>query len=318
MKEHKIAMIGCLQVGYEIVKYLLENGIQIEYFITITKKKAEEQNVSGFFDYSDLAAKYNIPVYHVTKYSLQCDTDIDFFKAKKFDLVIQGGWQRLFPPDVLKTFRIGALGIHGSAEFLPKGRGRSPINWSLIEGKRRFIMHFFIIKPGIDDGDIFYWEMFDINEWDDCNTLYYKNSIISKRVFLKFIPLILISNFSVIPQVGVPTYYPKRTEEDGLIDWEKDVFMIYNFIRALTKPYPGAFGYIKDIKFTFWKAQPFDTKITYRGAQIGEIVEVFHNGDVVINCLSGLMLVTEYESAIFPEINQVFTCSKIKILQKEC
>ena len=297
MNNNKIVMIGCLQVGYEIVKYLLEEGLKIDYFVTITKEKAIELNVSGFIDFTPLAKEYNIPVYIAEKYSLKSDADINFFKENKFDLVVQGGWQRLFPEEILATLKIGAIGVHGSSEFLPKGRGRSPINWSLIEGKRRFIIHYFIMKPGIDDGDVFHYEIFDINEWDDCNTLYYKNALISKRVLLKQIPLLLSNKYAVIPQHGEPSYYPKRTPEDGLIDWNKSVFDIYNFIRALTKPYPGAFGYMNNNKVTIWKAQPFDTRITFPGVQVGEIVEIFLNGQFVINCNSGLLLVTEYECA---------------------
>src|SRR5580765_8290115 len=183
--EGKIVMVGCTQPGCELIRSLLEAGLEINYFVTISTEKAAKMNVSGFVDFAPLAQQYNIPVYCAEKFSLKAEADIDFFKVQHFDLLIQGGWQRLFPDEILKTLRVGAIGVHGSSEFLPKGRGRSPINWSLIEGKKRFIIHFFIIKPGVDDGDIFHYEMFDINEWDDCNTLYYKNVIVSKQVLLK-------------------------------------------------------------------------------------------------------------------------------------
>ncbi|MBK8606779.1 MAG: hypothetical protein IPN82_08085 [Chitinophagaceae bacterium] len=109
--------------------------------------------------------------------------------------MIQGGWQRLFPEEILETISIGAIGIHGSSELLPKGRGRSPINWSIIQNKKRFIIQYFLIKAGVDDGDIFYFESFDINEWDTCRTLYYKNSIVTKRVLVKWIPELLKISF---------------------------------------------------------------------------------------------------------------------------
>jgi methionyl-tRNA formyltransferase len=291
----KIVMVGCLQVGYEIISFLLKSGIKIDYFVTIAEEKANKLAASGFIDFTPLAKEYNIPIYIAEKYSLKSASDISFFKKHQFDLLLQGGWQRLFPEEILNTLSIGAIGIHGSSEFLPKGRGRSPINWSLIENKKRFIMHYFFIKPDVDDGDIFHFEMFDINDWDDCNTLYYKNAIITKKVLLDYIPKLLNNDYTVIPQHGISSYYPKRTAEDGKIDWEKTIFEIYNFIRALTKPYPGAFSYIDGKKIFIWKAQPFDTRIYYNNARIGEIVEVFLNGDFLINCNSGLLLVTNYE-----------------------
>lgn len=299
MKNKKIVMCGCHESGWEVIKYLLENGIRISHFVTITKEKAEKAKVSGYKSFEDLAKKYSVPVYYAKKYSLTAPEDIAFFRKNKFDLLIQGGWQRLFPNEVLETIKIGAVGVHGSSEFLPKGRGRSPINWSLIEGKKRFIIQYFIIKSGIDDGDIFYYEIFDINDWDDCKTIYYKNSIITKRVLLEWIPKLFEGNIRFRKQKGKPTYYTKRTPEDGLINWDKNVFEIYNLIRAITKPYPGAFTYLEGKKITIWKAQPFDTRIKYKDVAAGEIVEVFDNGNFIIKCNMGLLLVLNYTGKIF-------------------
>jgi methionyl-tRNA formyltransferase len=308
-QESKIVMCGCLEVGYEIIRYLLQNGINIDYFVSITTEKAEQQQVAGYQSFAELAEEFNIPIYYAEKYSLKSKRDVQFFQDNKFNLLIQGGWQRLFPEEVLKTLSVGAIGVHGSSEFLPKGRGRSPINWSLIEGKKRFIIHYFIIKPGVDDGDIFHYEIFDINHWDTCKTLYYKNSITTKTTLHKWVPKLLNNNFTALPQCGKPTYYPKRTAEDGIIDWSKTVFQIYDHVRALTRPYPGAFSYINGKKVSIWKAQPFDTRITYPSAVEGQVVETFQNGDLVINCNSGLLLLTEYSFDGVVENNALFSNS---------
>lgn len=291
----KIVMCGTHETGWETIKFLLEQGVGFDYFVTVTEEKAKKLNISGFKSFEDLAATYNIPVYFVESYALKNKKDLRFFEEHKFDLLVQGGWQRLFPPSVLQTLRVGGIGVHGSSEFLPKGRGRSPINWSLLEGKKRFIMHYYLMQPGADDGDIFHYEMFDINEWDTCKTLYYKNSIITRRVLRQWIPRLLAGNFQLVRQQGDPTYYPKRSPEDGLIDWSKTVFEIYNFVRALTRPYPGAFTFCNKRKMMLWEVQPFDARIAYFGARQGEVVECFYNGDFVVNCNSGLLLVTVYE-----------------------
>lgn len=289
-------MCGCLEVGYNVMKDLLKNGIEISYFVTITSEKATQQKVAGYKSFDSLAKKYNIPVYYAKKYSLKAPEDLAFFEEHKFDLLLQGGWQRLFPDTILNTLSIGAIGIHGSADFLPRGRGRSPINWSLIENKTRFIIHFFLIKPGIDDGDIFHYETFDILPWDTCKTLYYKNSLTTINTLKKYIPKLLNNEITLIPQQGEPTYYPKRTADDGVIDWNKNLFDIYNLIRAITKPYPGAFTFLDGNKVTIWNAQPFDTRISYPEKSIGEVIDIFDGGDIVVNALGGLLLIREYES----------------------
>lgn len=286
---------GCTEMGWEIVNDLIANQVHIDQIVTISSQKAEDQRVSGYCDLTVLAQSLDIPCYVAEKYSLKSQKDIDFFAAGKFDILVQGGWQRLFPDQVLDTLTIGAIGVHGSADFLPKGRGRSPINWSLIEGKKRFIFHFFLMKPGVDDGDIFHYEIADINEWDDCNTLYYKNAMITSKVLSQWIPRLAAGDYKQYRQEGEPSYYPKRSIEDGLINWKKNVFELYNFIRALTRPYPGAFGFINDKKITIWKAQPFDTRISFFEMKEGTIIKVYKNGDMVVNCNSGLLLITDYE-----------------------
>ncbi|KYG81132.1 methionyl-tRNA formyltransferase [Roseivirga echinicomitans] len=305
----KIVMCGCHVAGYEAIGKMLASGLKIDYFVLVDKSKAERLQISGYIDYEPLAKAYGIPVYYVSKYTLNSAEDIEFFKRNEFDLLIQGGWQRLFPSVILDTLSIGAIGGHGSVEFLPKGRGRSPINWSLINGAERFIVHYFLIRPGIDNGDVFFYQMFDINQWDDVQSLYLKMSMITHRMYMEWVPKLLIGDFTVQPQVGIPTYFGKRTPEDGIIDWNKPLMDIYNFVRALTKPYPGAFSFINDKKVTLYRVSPFDTRLDVPGQRIGEIVEVFQDGSFLIKCHGGLLRVTDYLTDLSIKVGMVFDSS---------
>ena len=223
------------------------------------------------------------------------EEDIEFFSEENFDLMIVGGWQRLFPESVLDTLKIGAIGGHGSSDFLPKGRGRSPLNWSLIEGKKRFILQWFLIEPGIDDGKIFASADFDILPSDTIKTLYQKNSIVTKLALMENIPRLLNGSCEFKEQLGVPSYYPKRSPEDGFINWEEmDVWEIANLIRALTKPYPGAYGFLGQKQYRIWRSQVFDTRIKYPEAGYGQVVDKYGE-DLIINCRGGLLLVDEYQ-----------------------
>ena len=292
---HRIVMCGCAEVGANLVGRLIEAGVQFSHFVALTPQQGRKYAVSGYTDLRDVAEQHAIPVYVPQSYALTHARDVAFFRESRFDLLIQGGWQRLFPPAVLETLSIGAIGAHGSADLLPKGRGRSPLNWSLIEGRRRFLLHLFLLKPGVDDGDIFAVEDFDITPYDDIETLYLKVSLCTRRMLLRSVPDLLAGRISTYPQLGEPTYYPKRTPQDGRIDWERmDVDEIYDFIRAQTRPYPGAFGEIDSRLLRIWKARPFDTRIAYPGAGYGSVVERF-GARLLVNCRGGLLLVEDYE-----------------------
>ena len=41
-----------------------------------------------------------------------------------------------------------------------------------------------------------------------------------------------------------------------MIDWSSNALTVYNLIRAVTHPYPGAFTFIEGKKLLIWKAEP--------------------------------------------------------------
>ena len=206
--------------GVPIVLGLLEAGHRFAYFVCQSPAQAEQEGVAGYHDYSSLAREHGIPVHVAERFDLTGPSDLALFREQRFDALVQGGWQRLFPQAVLETLRIGAIGVHGSADPLPKGRGRSPLNWSLIEGRRRFVMQLFLITPGIDDGDTFDTETFDITPFDDVETLYLKYGIVLRNMHLRSLPTLIAGDAEFSPQTGEPSYYPKRTPADARIDWE--------------------------------------------------------------------------------------------------
>jgi len=294
--QKRIVMCGCAEVGAHLVAALIDAGVRFSQFVVLTPEQGRHYAVSGYADLRPLAERHGIPIHVPKNYTLTDPGDVAFFRKGQFDLLIQGGWQRLFPPAVLETLSIGAVGVHGSADFLPKGRGRSPLNWSLIEGRRRFLLHLFLIRAGVDDGDVFAVKDFDITPFDDIETLYLKVAMSTRCVLLRYLPDLLVSRLATWPQVGEPSYYPKRTPDDGLIDWDKmDLDQIYNFIRAQTRPYPGAFGPLDGRTLRIWKARPFDTRLDYPGAAYGAVVERFGER-LVVNCRGGLLLVEDYET----------------------
>lgn len=305
-QKDSIVMCGCHEAGYNSIKWALEGGLKIDYFVLLSNEEVLKNQISGYKDFSLIAKNNKINIYYCKSYSLKDQEDIEFFKKNQFSLLIQGGWQRLFPEEVLQTLKIGAIGVHGSSDFLPKGRGRSPLNWSLINNKKRFIIQYFIIKPGIDDGDVFYTEMVDINQWDSIKTLYYKMAIITSKVYITFLHKLMYREITLTKQKGIPTYYPKRTANDGKINWETDIFEIHNLVRAVTKPYPGAFTFYNEIKIYIWSAQPFDTRIDTIKHVFGEVIKVFENGELIVKAGSGLLLITEYESEVLISEGFVF------------
>ena len=154
-----------------------------------------------------------------------------------------------------------------------------------------------MMTPGVDDGPVFDVEQFDITPFDTIATLYMKNAIATRRVLGRSLGPLIDGRLHLNPQVGEATFLRKRTPADGRIDWgSMDVWAIHDFVRAQTRPYPGAFARIGPGDVRIWRAQVFDTRLTYPQAAYGEVVERFGES-LVVKCLGGLLLIEESEPA---------------------
>jgi methionyl-tRNA formyltransferase len=292
----KIVLCGIQEQGKEIIRFLYDNGIKVTHIVTIPKEVAiKNKSDDTWVSYEDLSEELDIPIYYAKSYSFKHDDDISYFKNNRFDILLLGGWQRLISGEILETIKICAIGQHGSPEFLPSGRGRSPLNWSIILGRKRLVWNLFKLESGVDNGDIIDYQIFQINDSDTCKTLYYKVSVSVKHMLLRSIPKLLDGTLEFKKQVGEPTYFDKRTPEDGKIGWDKPVLDTHNLIRGVTKPYPGAFTMLGNEKIMIWEAQIWDEFLDfYKDNKYGEIVEIFDN-EFVVKCYGGLLLVTDHE-----------------------
>ncbi|MFW5895303.1 MAG: methionyl-tRNA formyltransferase, partial [archaeon] len=179
---------------------------------------------------------------------------------------------------------------------LPKGRGRSPMNWALILDKSKFYTNLFKYEEGIDNGKIVGKQMFRINRYDTIETLHFKNRIAMNKLIEDHIYDILNDNISLKEQNDEKaTYYPKRKPKDGFIDWNLKTKDIYNLMRALTKPYPGLFTKLGNKKLYFWDLRPFTEKIKFDRYEPGTIIEKLHNGKIIVKTVDSSVIVHEYK-----------------------
>jgi len=296
MEMKKICVAGCKHTTKDLIIGLEKNGFYIDHCITISPMKGKEQKVAGYYDLYYFLSLKGINFTVVEKYNLMDNIDRKLIEQLGIDILLVMGWQRLIPDWFLNILPLGAFGMHGSSKPLPHGRGRSPINWSLIENRDVFYTHLFQYLPGVDDGPIIGVQKFDINSFDTCLTLHHKNMLSMIKLCSKYLPSIMDGTVVKTPQLkeGV-TYYPKRTAEDGLIDWRKTTLEIYNLIRAVTHPFPGAFTYFNGVKNIIWRAIPFDTQLDWPDAKPGDVVERFYDGTFVVKTSDSSIWVQEYE-----------------------
>jgi methionyl-tRNA formyltransferase len=299
----RIGVVGCKHTTKDLILGLDRCGIQIDHCLTLSPEKGDSQQVAGYFDLRPFLDQKGIPWTHASHYNLKSEEDKDALLPLRLDVLLVMGWQRLIPDWFLQSLSIGAFGMHGSSKPLPHGRGRSPMNWSLIQDKKLFYTHLFQYKPGVDDGPVAGVQTFDITAWDDCHTLHLKNTVAMIKLCAEHLPLLLKGIGKLQPQTSEgASYYPKREAADGMIYWEDDTKQIFNLTRAVTKPFPGAFSYLDNDplkKVIIWKAIPFDTQLVWKEASTGEIVQVFYDGTFVVKTSDSTLFVQDCEGYSF-------------------
>lgn len=292
---YRIAVFGVKDTTTEIVEYIANNICAVDCIITISRSVSEKNHVSGFSDLTSVGKKHGIDIFESESYSLEDKSCHEFFENNSFDIGISMGWQRLIPEYVLKRFSYGIFGFHGSCGYLPYGRGRSPLNWSIINGDRRFVLNLFRYDEEPDSPNIFENKMFEINSFDTIRTLQYKQLIYSKIMVKRLIDAYQTGTIKVMTESkDFNTWYKKRSEEDGRIDFKRKTMEIYNLIRGITKPFPGAFGYINTVKIIIWGACPFDGIMDFSHYSPGEVIDIF-DGKIIIRTIDGSLIINEYE-----------------------
>jgi UDP-4-amino-4-deoxy-L-arabinose formyltransferase/UDP-glucuronic acid dehydrogenase (UDP-4-keto-hexauronic acid decarboxylating) len=235
--------MGCIGI-----KALLRNEYNIKAVFTHKDDAAENL---WFNSTVELAAKQGIPVY--APEDINHPLWVSKIKDQAPDILFSFYYRRLIGKQILSIPRVGCLNLHGS--LLPKYRGRCPINWVLVNGETQTGTTLHFMTPRADDGDIVIQQKILISDKDTAKSLNQKMCITSSKMLDEILPLIKREQIPAVPQIHEQaTYYGGRTPEDGKIDWMKSAVEVRNIIRAVTRPYPGAFSYIGGKKCLFWEA----------------------------------------------------------------
>lgn len=297
-----VILFGCKDTTLHVARFLKDLCDTVT-LVTISPQKGKEQEVAGYVDlvpYASLFEKIHI----AKRYDLKSDDDLSFLKSIQCDLGIAVGWQRLVPPEILQLFSVGVFGMHGSAQDLPFGRGRSPMNWSIIEGRGWFYTNLFRYQAGVDDGPIMDTDCFSINESDTAESLHYKNTLSLIKLLRDNWHHFERGELNLKQQkAGHGSYYPKRNPSDGLIDWADAIANTERLIRAVTRPFYGAFSYLDAHEVRIYRASVFYTDLEthqFKDKAYGEVCDVFPNGKFLVRCNGGVLLVHEHESDVAP------------------
>ena len=270
------------EMGYACMEALLALGAPIAALMTHRDDPREEiwwRSCAG------LAAHNGIPVDYPERIDSEWTARIASMRPRVF---YSFSYRHLLPDSVLKVAPMGAFNVHPSP--LPAYRGRAPVNWMLVNGEREagVTLHYMVARA--DAGDIVGQRTVPIDDNDTALTLYRKLVPLGAGLIREFHPRIVAGNAPRRPQdLSRGSYFGRRTPKDGRIDWKWPARRIFNLVRAVTHPYPGAFTFAHGRKLFIWGAR-IASESGSRGAP-GAIVNEDAGGALEVAAGEGSVLV---------------------------
>lgn len=257
----KVLFVGCTNLSFLLLDYLINQKCCVISGVLTNRehfKISYSEELVQNFNYADLsllAERNRIPFYRMEKNMFESNlatwtNDLDV------DLILVVGWYHLIPKSWLE--RHLCVGLHAS--LLPKYRGGAPLVWAILNGETETGVTLFRMNSEVDAGPILLQESFPIHESDDISNLLNKTQISSINLIDILFSTWETIDFNRSSNALSNRIFPQRSPSDGQITQFVDAKKFIDFVRAQTRPYPGAYLSTKTLRMKVWKCRAISSK----------------------------------------------------------
>ena len=244
----KIVFMGTPDFSLQPLKSLVEAGHDVSLVLTREDKKRNRGELSPT-PVKELAQELNIPV--LTPSKMKDESLIERLKSENADFFVVVAYGKILPKEILDIPKFGCINIHAS--LLPEYRGAAPIQWSIIDGKKKTGITTMLMDEGLDTGDILKQYELPIADDETGGSLFDKLAILGGEAIAD-----TIANFDSItptPQGEATTEYAKMiSKQMGEIDFNKSATEIERLIRGMN-PWPSAYTKYEGKVLKIWEAK---------------------------------------------------------------
>lgn len=192
------------------------------------------------------------------------------------------------------AFTRGCFGFHAS--LLPQLRGGAPLNWAILSGMEETGVTLFEMVEGVDAGLVFGQERFPVAPRATIGDLVAASRNACTILTRRHLPSLLDGSATGRAQEGEASYGLQRTPGDGRIVWGRPRAEIDRLVRAVSRPYPGAFTTLGDERIHIWSTQlPDEAPLVFGSPGQLAILPQFALPCVVTS--DGLLLIAEATGA---------------------
>ncbi|KRP76532.1 bifunctional UDP-4-amino-4-deoxy-L-arabinose formyltransferase/UDP-glucuronic acid oxidase ArnA [Pseudomonas lactis] len=244
----KAVVFAYHDIGCAGIEALLSAGYDIAAVFT----HADDPKENNFYgSVAQLCARNGIPV-HAPE-DANHPLWIERIAKLNPEYIFSFYYRNLLSEPLLATARKGAFNLHGS--LLPKYRGRAPANWVLVNGETETGVTLHRMVKRADAGAILAQQTVAIERSDTGLSLHAKLRDAATALLRDALPQLAQGKLSeTVQDESKATYFGRRTAADGKLDWKQPAEQLFNLVRAVTQPYPGAFCAVGEHKLIVWQA----------------------------------------------------------------
>ena len=218
---------------------------------------------------------------------------IDKIKKIAPDYIFVSGWSELLSTELIQSAKKGTIGFHPSK--LPADRGRSVLAWQIEEGYETTALSMFYYNDLPDCGDIIAHEKIVIDFEDTIEDVLAKVASASQNLMRAYFPLIRVDKAPRTPQnIQEGNFRRLRNDKDSEINWNTNSVFIYNKVRAITYPYPGAMTTLNNERYRVWKCSITDFPFG-ENLEPGTVVATLYDNTLIIRTRNGFVRLTKLE-----------------------
>jgi len=277
----RLVVMAYQDIGYACLDELFSLGANVTAVVT---HRDDPREAIWFRSVAERARSAGVPVLEPA--SVNSPEVVDEIARLAPDMILSFYFREILSRDILALPSQGALNLHGS--LLPRYRGRCPVNWVLVHGETEtgVTLHHMELRP--DTGDIVAQRAVPIADEDTALTLNRKLGEAARALLRETYPRLVAGTAPRIPQDHTrASYFGGRRPEDGRMVWSQTARQLYNLVRAVTHPYPGAFTWWREQQLFVWRAQALDEAPV---AAPGEVVAISSQGILVAAGTGALLL----------------------------
>lgn len=233
----RLLFMGSPDFALPSLRRLIADGHQIVGVYTQPDREAGRGRVLTAPPVKQLALEQGLPVFQPS--SLRREEALDQVRALAPELIVVAAFGQILRRPVLDAAPHGVLNVHAS--LLPRWRGASPVQASILAGDAETGVTIMLIDEGLDTGAMLTRRSLPIGDFDTAGSMTDRLAETGAELLAETLPRWLAGELTPEPQEeSLATYAPRVEKDAGRLDWSLPATELWRRVRAFT-PWPGAF-----------------------------------------------------------------------------